>query len=364
MPTSEEALARLDEQRLIIRELLGLCTRREEILAAHTKQLREPPTVGADAVAPKDGRGSGGALALRHALKEHPNYLAATSLLAPPPGSQRLEPDREQAFQRLAQLDEAIAQLEVIAAAGLAAGSGAGGAPVGGSSSASTAGSTDTDAAQAPRLGMRLDRFRTIGGADAELEAGLRVAASGVRRALDGGDDEIASCMLDAGSTLARPFLSLPARKRMRRSCDEAADGAWPMPIGATGAVPAPRLLRGDVLHVPFTAAEVRLFQRLLAEHGVPPTAAPAAPAAPSAPAEAAASSGSSGSLGGEKSGARSPGLAWVCASFKPGTGVRGLQLRKKPVKTLTASDLLASASTPAKKWSLVETSQVHTTSR
>ena len=62
---SADTLARLDEQRLIIRELLDLCTRREEILASHTRQLREPPTVGADAVAPKDGRGSGGALALR-----------------------------------------------------------------------------------------------------------------------------------------------------------------------------------------------------------------------------------------------------------------------------------------------------------
>ena len=76
-----------------------------------------------------------------------------------------------------------------------------------------------------------------------------------------------------------------------------------------------------------------------------------------------AAANGGSGSLEG-RSGSGGNVLAWVCASFQPGTGVRGLQLRKKHATAMSASDLAASASHPVKKWSPVETSRVHTTSR
>ena len=105
------------------------------------------------------------------------------------------------------QLDEAIAHLEVLAAAEPSGGGSGGGS--------SSAGPPCAEGARRPRLGLALRQFRELSGADSELAAGLHSAAAGVRRAADA---DAPDCLLPAGSALFRPFLSQPARKRMRQA--------------------------------------------------------------------------------------------------------------------------------------------------
>jgi len=217
-PASE--LARVDEARSLLAQLLQLTTQREAALAAQTEGLRVPPRAS-DA-------GEGSSLLLSSAMEDQPNFLASSSLLGPPPGTQVLEARTEERFQRLAQarayththtprpqpapphplvpvqLDEAIAHLEVLAAAAPASG---------GSSSAGQP--CAAAGARRPRLGLAVRQFRELSGADSELAAGLHGAAAGVRRAADA---DAPDCLLPAGSVLFRPFLSQPARKRMRQA--------------------------------------------------------------------------------------------------------------------------------------------------
>ena len=217
-------LARLDETRSLLAQLLQLATRREAALTAQTEGLRVPPRAS-DA-------GDSSSLLLSSAMEDQPNFLASSSLLGPPPGTQVLEARTEEKFQRLAQaqahahtcthqtntartpppsppvqLDEAIAHLEVLAAAEPSGGGSGGGS--------SSAGPPCAEGARRPRLGLALRQFRELSGADSELAAGLHSAAAGVRRAADA---DAPDCLLPAGSALFRPFLSQPARKRMRQA--------------------------------------------------------------------------------------------------------------------------------------------------
>ena len=181
MPDPALELARLDETRSLLAQLLQLATRREAALTAQTEGLRVPPRAS-DA-------GDSSSLLLSSAMEDQPNFLASSSLLGPPPGTQVLEARTEEKFQRLAQaqahahtcthhahtahthpsppvqLDEAIAHLEVLAAA----------APSGGGSS--SAGPPCAEGARRPRLGLALRQFRELSGADSELAAGLHSAA-------------------------------------------------------------------------------------------------------------------------------------------------------------------------------------------
>lgn len=92
-PASE--LARLDETRSLLAQLLQLATQREAALAAQTEGLRVPPKAS-DA-------GEGSSLLLSSAMEGQPNFLASSSLLGPPPGTQVLDARTEERFQRLAQ---------------------------------------------------------------------------------------------------------------------------------------------------------------------------------------------------------------------------------------------------------------------
>ena len=92
-PASE--LARLDEARSLLAQLLQLATQREAALAAQTEGLRVPPSAS-DA-------GEGSSLLLSSVMEDQPNFLASSSLLGPPPGTQVLEARTEERFQRLAQ---------------------------------------------------------------------------------------------------------------------------------------------------------------------------------------------------------------------------------------------------------------------
>ena len=92
-PASE--LARVDEARSLLAQLLQLTTQREAALAAQTEGLRVPPRAS-DA-------GEGSSLLLSSAMEDQPNFLASSSLLGPPPGTQVLEARTEERFQRLAQ---------------------------------------------------------------------------------------------------------------------------------------------------------------------------------------------------------------------------------------------------------------------
>ena len=87
-------LARLDETRSLLAQLLQLATRREAALTAQTEGLRVPPRAS-DA-------GDSSSL-LSSAMEDQPNFLASSSLLGPPPGTQVLEARTEEKFQRLAQ---------------------------------------------------------------------------------------------------------------------------------------------------------------------------------------------------------------------------------------------------------------------
>ena len=88
-------LARLDETRSLLAQLLQLATRREAALTAQTEGLRVPPRAS-DA-------GDSSSLLLSSAMEDQPNFLASSSLLGPPPGTQVLEARTEEKFQRLAQ---------------------------------------------------------------------------------------------------------------------------------------------------------------------------------------------------------------------------------------------------------------------
>ena len=92
-PASE--LARVDEARSLLAQLLQLTTQREAALAEQTEGLRVPPRAS-DA-------GEGSSLLLSSAMEDQPNFLASSSLLGPPPGTQVLEARTEERFQRLAQ---------------------------------------------------------------------------------------------------------------------------------------------------------------------------------------------------------------------------------------------------------------------
>ena len=94
MADDASELARLDQQRSLLAQLLALAVQREDALKAQTEGLRVPPAA--------DGKGEGGALLLSSAMEEHPNFLASSSLLAAPPGSRVLEARTEELFQRLA----------------------------------------------------------------------------------------------------------------------------------------------------------------------------------------------------------------------------------------------------------------------
>ena len=88
-------LAHLDETRSLLAQLLQLAAQREAALAAQTEGLRVPP-IASDA-------GEGSSLPLTRAMEDQPNFMASSSLLGPPPGTQVLETRTEERFQRLAQ---------------------------------------------------------------------------------------------------------------------------------------------------------------------------------------------------------------------------------------------------------------------
>ena len=208
------------------------------------------------------------ALPLGEALERLPQHAGQT-LLAPPPGGSELAAEQEEAFERLQQLHEAIGILELMVAAPDNDG-GAAGSSSAAATSTSTAAAADSAAADGGGAAARGGRGgrRAAGGAPPRAVGGLLLRAA---RGGRGG---------------AAPFLAAPARKRLRALGDDNSNGV-PLPCGGRGAAAAARLEAGDVLHVPFSAAEARLLRARL---GPPPAAAALAAAAP--PADLAAALG------------------------------------------------------------------------
>lgn len=280
--TTHEASARLAQLDAIGRlysRVLSLHKERERLLNAEAESTLLPV---ASAPLPVEAMPAT-SLQLREALRRDGCHLSTgCSLLRPLPADGMA--DNEDALTRLAQIDAAINALSVIAAAEAAA------SPQGSASASTTLVAAGPAAAVPASLLVHL-------ASDAELGHYASLATPVVRRAFGfadkcGGSElthDSAGAMAEAlplGTTVMRPYLALPTRKRLREGHNEAAASAcsWVsasastsataplclrLPMGALGAQCAPRLLDGDVLHVPFSAAEAALLVRAMAQHGL-----------------------------------------------------------------------------------------------
>jgi hypothetical protein len=286
MPDPSAELAPIDSVRATYHRLLRLCSERQRCLVGEADHLRH-------ASRPKKEvcLRSASSLPLHEALKRNPAFNNTASLLLPAPtdGDAGLDPMKEDLVARLAQLDEAIASLQAIAAAQHG----------------------DTQATAAPP-GPNALELSALAAADAELRFQLRAGASctpqpiapfsvGREGAASGpmglggvgvpASSTAANDSEPTGSSMLRPFLPENVRKRLREpvlvpakheeqrqngnttgSATGTGGAVAPLlmrtPCGALGVVPSPQLQRGDVVHVPFTAAEAAILRAALSRHG------------------------------------------------------------------------------------------------
>ena len=327
-------IAELDNLRDLYGRILSLLRGRERALEAEASALLR---------ASRPAKPDACWTVLRSALHHDPLHHAPDcSLLRPPPSSSSIEPSREALFGRLAQLDVAIAALQVITAA----------ETKGAEPSNLT---VDPAAVLSDGVVQRVSSLGEFAGADSELRHHLNLATAGVRSSLalcghpcgsdnanrrhEGGgvmqQDPDASyadggLLMPLGTSFIRPYLSLPTRKRLRDGHAEASTAtsaaytqrmavpgavhttppseapdmathddrdratttlAFRLPLGALGATGALSLRDGDVLHVPFTCAEASILAATMARHQQPPAKSVAgvptvnSPLAPSLPA-------------------------------------------------------------------------------